>query len=229
MNTFWDKYYEKPLDEIPWQNTQADWFKELVDRGDISGNTALDLGCGTGKKSIYLAKHAGFKKVLGVDISEQAIKYAKANALANKVEKICAFICHDLKDWSFIPKEETFDFILDWAAIHCFSRDEIKSYSGNIARHCKPGGKFLVRSFASHDPDRKEFTEEVEGIKSKISLLTETELRGFFPRFRVISKNTSQPSKAKADAGFYFIELLMEKDMLAEIPDNFSINSMLWL
>ena len=64
MNTFWDKYYQKPLDEIPWQNTQADWFKELVDGGEISDNSALDLGCGTGKKSIYLAQKGGFKKVL---------------------------------------------------------------------------------------------------------------------------------------------------------------------
>lgn len=212
MNTFWDKYYQKPLNEIPWQNTQADWFKDLVDRGEISGISALDLGCGTGKKSIYLALNGGFKKVLGVDISEQAIEYAKTNAQDNKMEKICAFICHDLRDWSFIPKDETFDFILDWAAIHCFTRDEVKNYAENITSYCKAGGKLLVRSFVSHDLAQKEFSEEVGGIKSKVSLFNEDELRRFFPQFRILSQNTSQPSKTKADAGYYFIELLMQKE-----------------
>jgi len=211
MNTFWDKYYQKPLNEIPWQNTQADWFKELIDRGEISGTSALDLGCGTGKKSIYLALNGGFKNVLGVDISEQAVEYAKTNALDKKVEKICSFVCHDLNDWSFISKDEIFDFILDWAAIHCFTRDEVKKYADNITRHCKSGGKFLVRSFASRNSEQKEFSDEVGGIKSKVSLFNEEELRKFFPQFRILSQNTSQPSKLKANSGYYFIELLMQK------------------
>ncbi|MFA5926580.1 MAG: hypothetical protein WCT32_02175 [Patescibacteria group bacterium] len=51
------KYYSTvPLDQIPWQRTQADWSRHLVDGGTIKGKTALDLGCGTGKKSIYLAE-----------------------------------------------------------------------------------------------------------------------------------------------------------------------------
>ena len=212
MNTFWDQYYQKPLSEIPWQNTQADWFKDLVDSGKISGTSALDLGCGTGTKSIYLALAGDFKKVLGVDISKQAIKYAKNNAQDNKVEKICAFMCHDLNNWSFLPKDETFVFILDWAVIHCFTRDEVISYAENIASHCKTGGKVLVRSFASHDSAQKEFSEEVGGIKSKISLFNEDELRRYFPQFRIILQNTSQPSKTKTDAGYYFIELLMQKE-----------------
>jgi cyclopropane fatty-acyl-phospholipid synthase-like methyltransferase len=212
MNTFWDKYYQKPLDEIPWQNTQADWFKELVDRGEITGDSALDLGCGTGKKSVYLAQNGGFKKVLGIDVSEQAIKYANKNAQDNNVDRICAFKCHDLKDWSFLLKDEAFDFILDWAAIHCFARDEIKKYAENITLHCKSGGKFLVRSFASHNPTQKEFSEEVGGIKSKVSLFNEDELRKFFPQFRILSQNTSQPSKIKTDVGYYFVELLMQKE-----------------
>ncbi|MDO8660165.1 MAG: class I SAM-dependent methyltransferase [Candidatus Parcubacteria bacterium] len=212
MNKFWDKYYQKPLNEIPWQNTQADWFKELVDRGEITGDSALDLGCGTGKKSVYLAQYANFKKVVGVDISERAIKYAKSNAQDNNVEKICTFIGHDLNDWFFLPKNELFDFILDWAAIHCFTRDKIKKYADNITRHCKTGGKFLVRSFASRNSEQKEFSEEVGEIKSKVSLFNEDELRRFFPQFRILSQNTSQPSKSKADAGYYFIELLMQKE-----------------
>ena len=49
----WEQYYKKtPLNEIPWQKTQADYFIKAVDK--IKSGTALDLGCGTGMKSIYL-------------------------------------------------------------------------------------------------------------------------------------------------------------------------------
>lgn len=213
MNTFWDKYYKKPLNEIPWQNTQADWFKELVDLGEITGDSALDLGCGTGKKSIYLAQKGKFKKVLGIDISKQAIEYANKNAQDNNVEKICSFQNYNLqnKDWLCIPSQETFDFILDWAAIHCFTRNEVINYADNITRHCKTGGKLLVRSFASYNKEQKEFSDEIDGIKSQVSLYNEKELCDFFNQFRILMKNTSQPSKTKTDVGYFFIELLMQK------------------
>ena len=78
MNTYgiWEKYYrETPLEKIPWQKTQADYFTKLIDSNRIKPGAALDLGCGTGMKSIYLAQK-GFK-VTGIDISETAIKIAK--------------------------------------------------------------------------------------------------------------------------------------------------------
>jgi len=40
--SYWDKYYQKPLDQIPWQKTQATWFEKNVESGRITGKTALD-------------------------------------------------------------------------------------------------------------------------------------------------------------------------------------------
>ena len=59
MNTRskWEKYYtETPLNKIPWQKTQADYFTKVIKTGKVKAGSALDLGCGTGMKSIYLAK-----------------------------------------------------------------------------------------------------------------------------------------------------------------------------
>lgn len=212
MDKFWDEYYQKPLNEIPWQNTQADWFKELIDDGYLSGSSALDLGCGTGIKSIYLAEHGGFKKVIGVDISKRAIKYAKTNANNSTVGDICTFITHDLNNWSFLQDNTTFDLILDWAAIHCIPSNKLKKYTNNITKHCKSNGKFLVRSFSSSNPKEKFFTEEINGIKYKVSLFTETDLNKLFPEFQIISKNISHPSKSKSELGYFFTELLMQKN-----------------
>ncbi len=51
----WEKFYERPLEQIPWQTVQSDWFKQLVDNNKIKGKTALDLGCGTGIKFTWLS------------------------------------------------------------------------------------------------------------------------------------------------------------------------------
>src|SRR5680860_1083117 len=134
MKKFWDAFYSKSLDQIPWQNTQADWFKELVDSGRIVGKTALDLGCGTGKKSIYLVKEGSFGKVIGIDIAHKAVEIAQTNAKDAGVEDICDFIQHDASDLGFMGNK-TFDFILDWANLHGMPKETRQRYVDGIAHH----------------------------------------------------------------------------------------------
>ena len=207
MKQFWNKFYQRPLEKIPWQNTQADWFKELIDNKTITGKTALDLGCGTGKKSIYLAQSGRFQNVVGVDISTQAIEYAKTNARKAKVVDRCSFICHDLSKWTFLTKNQIFDFILDWAAIHCIPQSQLKCYSQNITKHCRSGGLLLVRSFFSPSGE-KYFYEESDGIKSKIYLYKRKDLQNLFSEFHILSSNISKP---KTKPQYQFIELLFQK------------------
>lgn len=77
MKSFWENYYNRPVGQIPWNKSQADWFEKLIANGKIKGNTALDIGCGVGYKSIYLAEVCGFSSIVGVDISGKAIKIAQ--------------------------------------------------------------------------------------------------------------------------------------------------------
>ena len=58
-----------------------------------------DLYCGTGSIGIFLSKQS--KKIIGVDVTEQAIADAKENALMNNIEHTHFFsgdvieICND--------------------------------------------------------------------------------------------------------------------------------------
>jgi len=56
------------------------------------GETLLDLYCGTGTIGLSMAKRA--KKLIGVEIIEQAVEDAKINAVNNKIENT-EFICSD--------------------------------------------------------------------------------------------------------------------------------------
>lgn len=182
----WEEYYKNtPLDEIPWQKTQADYFIEVIDSNKIKPGIALDLGCGTGVKSIYLAKK-GFK-VTGIDISKTAIKYAKENAKKAKVK--ADFIVADATDLSFL-KNKKFDFILDWANFHGIPKNKRGKYISEISKHTKKDGKLLLRCF-SKEGAIKESVVRPMGI---IYLSSKKDIKNLFSKyFKILEINKSKP------------------------------------
>lgn len=200
---FWKKFYNLPLEKIPWNQTQMDWFKELIDSGEISGTSAIDLGCGVGMKSIYLAQHV-FGRVLGIDITPKAIDYAKANAKKHNTQGVTEFVVHDATDLEFLG-EEKFDLVLDWANIHCLPIESRKNYAKQISKHVNPGEtKFLLRTFNNKKTDAKSFESDMGG---KVYFLSEEDIRDLFePYFDVVKQNESEPFKLK---DYVFDEYLM--------------------
>lgn len=63
--------------------------------GDIADKTVFDLYCGTGTISLFMAQKA--KKVIGVEIVEDAVKNARENAERNGVEN-ALFYCGAVED-----------------------------------------------------------------------------------------------------------------------------------
>src|SRR6516165_9873875 len=62
------------------------------DAPPLSTGTALDLGCGTGDSSIYLAQHGW--KVTGVDFVPRALDKARAKAAELTINFIHADVTH---------------------------------------------------------------------------------------------------------------------------------------
>ena len=89
-----DEIYKNiPQGEIPWNNeTPPAQLVELVESGKIKLCKAVDLGCGTGNYSIYLAGK-GFM-MTGMDISQVEINIAKKNAKKKAVN--CTFLAGDV-------------------------------------------------------------------------------------------------------------------------------------
>jgi len=200
----WEKFYEKPLEQVPWQSVQSDWFKQLIDNNEIKGKTALDLGCGTGIKSIYLAEHTDFEKIIGVDISEKAITIAKQNA--KNISK-CEFFTHDACDLSFLG-EQKFDFILDWANLHGIPEEKRKQYIKQINEHSKVGTILLLRVFNKKGWNN-DFFVEPKGLK--ICLFSKEGLMKLFHNFEILKENESETTIWSLDKHTFFIELLMKK------------------
>lgn len=97
--------------------------------GDPSG-IILDIGCGAGHGSNSLAKKYG--KVRGVDISEEAIAYAKENWALDNIEfKVGSAMDIPYPDNTFdaVAAFEVFEHLSDW-----------RKFLSEIRRVLKPGG-----------------------------------------------------------------------------------------
>jgi ubiquinone/menaquinone biosynthesis C-methylase UbiE len=197
----WEKVYEKPLDKIPWENAQFDWIKELIDNGMIKGKTFLDLGCGSGSKTLYLAEKVEFEEIIGVDISEKAIEIAKSRNIKNS-----KFFAHDACDLSFLG-DKKFDFILDWANIHGIPKEKIEKYIEEINNHSKIGTLLLVRSFSKENSGDASFMNMPDNIT--VHLFSKEDIIKLFSNFEILKENESKTNTPKGE--MFFVELLMKR------------------
>ncbi len=98
------------------------------------GKEVLDLACGTGYGSAYLAATA--RRVVGGDLSEDAIAYARRRYARPNVE----FAVVDAADLPF--EDGSFDAVCSFETIeHLPDRD---AYLAEVARVLRPDGVYLV-------------------------------------------------------------------------------------
>ena len=93
---------------IPRPETEelVDWIiEDYKNRQDLS---VLDIGTGSGCIAISLSRHLAFPKIVAIDISEAALKYAEENSRIHngKVEIIHA----DMYDW--LPAKQSLDVVV---------------------------------------------------------------------------------------------------------------------
>ncbi|GAA4420594.1 class I SAM-dependent methyltransferase [Actinokineospora soli] len=120
---------------------------ELVDivegENRLTPGRAVDLGCGAGSKSVYLAQHGW--DVTGVDIAPEAIKRARKKAEEAGLD--IEFVVADLVDPAPGALTGPFDFLLDFGCAHSL-RDEAKArYAEHVAAIAAPGATLFLFAF----------------------------------------------------------------------------------
>lgn len=99
----------------------------------------LDLGCGTGKHSIFLAKRGFY--IYATDISPTGIDIARQKAESLGLNSIC-FKTHDMREIPY--SANCFDAVLCIWTIYHGTLDEIKKTVSDIYRVLKPDGTVLT-------------------------------------------------------------------------------------
>jgi cyclopropane fatty-acyl-phospholipid synthase-like methyltransferase len=105
--------------------------------------TALDLGCGTGDSSIYLAKHGW--TVTGVDFVAKALDKARAKASADKVA--VEFERADVTRLSTEAVGSNFDLIVDSGCLHGMSAEDRDAYVREVSAVAAPDARLLIVAF----------------------------------------------------------------------------------
>lgn len=137
---------EKKYDEryktknTPWDIGKPDFnLIDAVNQNSIKGCKALDIGCGTGDNTIWLAQN-GFQ-VIGTDTSGVALEKAKEKASATKVE--CMFM--EINFLKSKIKGAPFGFVFDRGCFHSFGDATDRSlFAQNVSAHLEDDGLWLT-------------------------------------------------------------------------------------
>jgi len=127
----------KPSDLL-WHSEEPSPFLVKAIKARKQPGTALDLGCGAGVFSVYLAKE-GYE-VTGLDFIPKALEMADKLAKENQVD--VTWVQADLLTWNPNLK---FDIILDSGCLHTISNTG--KFKEQLVNWLAPGGDFILGHF----------------------------------------------------------------------------------
>jgi ubiquinone/menaquinone biosynthesis C-methylase UbiE len=150
----WAPQYDTNLNKT--RDLEAIAKKEML--ANISFDKVLEIGCGTGKNTLFLAEKAS--SVMAIDLSEEMLALAKQKVDSEKVTFKQADIT---REWE-IPGNDydlaTFSLVLE----HINNIDYVFA---QLARYLKPGGYLYVgelHPFRQYSGSKARFETE-EGLK----------------------------------------------------------------
>jgi len=132
------------------------------------GIRMLDVGCGRGRILNRLAVLYPGSRFVGVDLSQEAIAYARAEASRAGLNNI-ELIAVDLSDFDKTAEPESFDFITTFDAIHDQARP--LSVLKGIHRALKPDGVYLMQDISGSSHVHKDIEHPIGTFLYTISCM----------------------------------------------------------
>jgi cyclopropane fatty-acyl-phospholipid synthase-like methyltransferase len=134
-----EMFYKKAQvpEDLPWHSGEP--AKLLVDAVTARQNPgrALDLGCGSGVFSVFLAKH-GYQ-VTAIDFIPRALEMTRQRADAESIE--VETILADLLEWS---SDQQFDLLLDSGCLHTLRTKQMPRYKQKLLGWMAPDADFIL-------------------------------------------------------------------------------------
>jgi SAM-dependent methyltransferase len=184
----WNDHYAQGF--MPWDTDGPDEnLVEFMRSERLEPRRVLDIGCGTGTHSLWLAEQ-GFD-VVGVDVSPLAIQRAQEKAAGRSGR--CRFEVLDILAQA--PPRSSFEFVFDRGCFHVFDEhDERARFAARVAECLTAQGQWLSLIGSTEGPAR-EFgppRRSVRDIASAIEPVLEIAL------LKTIAFDLDLPSQAAA-------------------------------
>lgn len=163
MKAYWDENWTAWEQDREPSSFARKALKLFTLKGVLS---VLDLGCGTGRDSLFFMENG--MHVTAVDVSQVALDAIRRP----NIRKICA----GLSELSLEPV--SFDAVYAHLSLHYFDDAATRRIIGNIFQALKPGGVFCVRCKSVKD------RLYGQGIPAGPDMFEDGHLRHFFsPRY----------------------------------------------
>eukprot|EP00612_Vaucheria_litorea_P003330 CAMPEP_0171460002 /NCGR_PEP_ID=MMETSP0945-20130129/5047_1 /TAXON_ID=109269 /ORGANISM="Vaucheria litorea, Strain CCMP2940" /LENGTH=307 /DNA_ID=CAMNT_0011986107 /DNA_START=164 /DNA_END=1084 /DNA_ORIENTATION=- len=136
-----------------------DWggVSNLIEAGDIP-ERVLDVGCGIGGTSRYLAKKLGERSMIeGITLSQKQVERATELADQSNI-KNCEFKVMDALKMDY--PDNSFDLV--WACESGEHMPDKKLYVEEMTRVLKPGGRIVIATWCQRDDSVQKFTPAEE-------------------------------------------------------------------
>lgn len=132
---------------LPWDTGQpSSELQRVLSQIAIQPCRALELGCGTGTNSVWLAQQ-GFE-VTGLDVAPLAVERAEERARAARLT--VHFQVADVLDLPDLG--DPFGFFFDRGCYHVVRRSSPEKYAPAVARKLASGGRGLILAGNAREP-----------------------------------------------------------------------------
>src|ERR1700757_1857898 len=135
---------------------------ELVEGPDkLASGRALDLGCGTGRNAIYLARQGW--DTIGVEMVEYAVEVARRKAAARDVP--VRFVQGDVTRLADLDIGAEFTLLMDGGCYHMIPPGRRDAYAESVTRVAAPGARLILVGFSRMlgGLDQKELLSRLTG------------------------------------------------------------------
>jgi cyclopropane fatty-acyl-phospholipid synthase-like methyltransferase len=119
----------------------------------LTPGRALDLGCGTGTTSVYMANKGW--QVTGVDFVPRAIRASRAKATAARLS--VTFLVGDVTRLHDLPIQAGFELLFDQGCFHSLSEAAQPAYAREVTRMARSGATYLLYAFGPQPERRRRF------------------------------------------------------------------------
>lgn len=159
----WDKEYSsrKGLPSTNTYNPSLSLKLFLDENRDINKDLAVDIGCGNGRNCLYLFER-GFNKVLGYDISTEAINLGKKVVEERNLYSNISLVDRDIAD-GIDATDETVDLIIDMMTMHSLVKASREATIKESIRTLKVGGHYLLFTIDADSPSSQSLTQSNPG------------------------------------------------------------------
>lgn len=201
--------------------------RELIVRalGDVTGRRIVDVGCGTGRVTRWLAEQRGARQVVGIDFSQATVEAARHESSALVSSGIVRFEQADVVAGLDAIGVGSFDdaIVLGCFSVACSDRAALERAMANVARLVRKGGRVLLLEPIHRSPLLRRvldlgLEEWIEGANRAGLSLVHADRMGFVP-VRLVLSVRDLPRPVVAPVFHAGERLLDEAPWLAPLAD----------